>query len=208
MKVYVGQTRSRWLIAELATLGWGECTNRGELPPRRVPWFFDNGAFVDWRAGVPWDEEAYCQDLTELRAHPLCRPDFLVAPDIVAGGAASLARSREWLEDLRELGPVYLAVQNGMPLEAATVAGFDGIFIGGDNDFKREAAAACVLLGRELGLPVHLGRAGTGRKVRWARDLGVSSIDSTSPLWDKDNLRVFREALVDPQLPMFGVEEM
>jgi hypothetical protein len=32
---YVGQTRSRVLIAQLAHLGIGECVVRGELPARR-----------------------------------------------------------------------------------------------------------------------------------------------------------------------------
>ena len=39
MRAYVGQTRSAKLIEELRALGWGECTCRGEYPPRRVPWF-------------------------------------------------------------------------------------------------------------------------------------------------------------------------
>jgi len=49
---YCGQTRSADLIAELNALGIGECTQRGEIPPRRAArWFHDNKAFADWRAG-------------------------------------------------------------------------------------------------------------------------------------------------------------
>ena len=40
MRVYVGQTRARAWIARLTDLGIGECTNRGELPPRRTPFFY------------------------------------------------------------------------------------------------------------------------------------------------------------------------
>ena len=29
MRIYVGQTRSKWLIAELAQRGYGECCVRG-----------------------------------------------------------------------------------------------------------------------------------------------------------------------------------
>ncbi len=52
MKAYCGQTRSRELIAALAKEGIGECTVRGELPPRRRPWFYDNGCYRDWVAAA------------------------------------------------------------------------------------------------------------------------------------------------------------
>jgi len=48
---YCGQTRAADLVAELEALGIGECTQRGELPPRRSRWFHDCRTFADWRAG-------------------------------------------------------------------------------------------------------------------------------------------------------------
>jgi hypothetical protein len=53
MHVYVGQTRSKRLIHQLEQLGFGECTLRGRLPPRRTRfgWFYDNGAFADCGRG-------------------------------------------------------------------------------------------------------------------------------------------------------------
>ncbi len=194
MKVYIGQTRARWLTAELAALGYGECTNRGELPPRRYPWFFDNGAFADWKADRPWDEQAYTEDIQELIRRPLVTPDFLVAPDIVAGGVKSLDLSREWLPRLRAIGPVYVAVQNGMAIDPATIEGFDGIFVGGDLEWKLLTGGGWVRLGFAQGVPVHVGRVGTGKRVQWARDIGAASIDSALPLWSRANLRRFRVA--------------
>jgi hypothetical protein len=51
VRIYVGQARGARLIKILRDRGWGECTNRGEWPPRRMPYFLDNGAYKDWRAG-------------------------------------------------------------------------------------------------------------------------------------------------------------
>jgi hypothetical protein len=74
------------------------------LPPRRTAsgWFLDCGAFIDWRAGrafylVRWERDlryvAY-----RIEAGKLQSPDFVVVPDIVGSGAASLARSLELVE--------------------------------------------------------------------------------------------------------------
>ena len=199
MRVYVGQTRSRALIAELLTRGWGECTNRGELPPRRYPWFLDNGAFSDWRSGRAFDAGAFWSDLnSEVAA--LYPPDFVVCPDRVAGGLDSLAFSRHWLAHCVSARPglrYFLAVQDGMT-EAdvyPALAGFAGVFVGGTLDWKLSTGAAWVRFAHRFGLPCHIGRVGTAKRVRWAIEVGADSIDSCLPLWSRDKLRVFTEAL-------------
>ena len=195
MKVYIGQTRSRKLIAELSRLGFGECTNRGEYPPRRRPWFFDNGSFSDWKAGKPWDADAWRRDLDRIREGDT-RPDFVVAPDIIAGGAESLEHSRSQLAHLEGF-KTYLVAQDGMHpgMVADALEGFAGIFVGGTLEWKMSTGAAWCVLADALGVPCHLGRIGTARRVRWAVDVGAASIDSCLPLWSGDNLRVFRAAL-------------
>ena len=60
---YVGQTRSRTLIARLAALGLGELVVRGELPARRRPFAYDNGCYRDWRAGVAFNVTRWTRDL-------------------------------------------------------------------------------------------------------------------------------------------------
>lgn len=197
MRVYVGQTRSRWLIAELAGLGWGECTCRGELPPKRWPWFFDNGAFRDFKAGVRFDAAAFETDIAAIREHPLARPDFIIAPDVVAGGESSLALSREWLPRLRGLAPIYLAVQDGMRHEWAIelAAGFDGIFVGGSQEWKLATGAEWVRAAHAADMPCHIGRVGSAKRVRWAQSILADSIDSALPLWGQRNLRPFRSAV-------------
>ena len=199
MRVYVGQTRSRALIAELTALGFGECTQPREVPPRRRPWFLDNAAFSAWRAGQPFDEAGFLSALTSdaVASSP---PDFVVCPDIVAGGLESLSFSLGWLERCASTLPgqrFYLAVQNGMT-EADVLAaldGFAGIFVGGDLPWKIRTSAAWVGLAHRHGLPCHIGRVGTARRVAWARRIGADSIDSCLPLWSRANLTAFVTAV-------------
>src|SRR5687767_1256470 len=96
MRIYLGQTRSRKLIAELAALGFGECVSRVDcLPPRRLPWFLDNGAFSDWLSGRAFDDEAFLSKFCSEHVDA-CPPDFVVCPDRVATGLESLAFSLQW----------------------------------------------------------------------------------------------------------------
>lgn len=207
MDVFVGQTRSRKLIAELTSRGWGECTNRGETPPRRHPWFLDNGAFSDWRSGKAFDAEAFLRDLTsEVVVNK--PPVFVVCPDRVATGLESLEFSRVWRDrcelerpDLR----YYLAVQDGMTeddvdSQQRMANSYRGIFVGGSLQWKIRTGAAWVNYGKSRGLPVHIGRVGTSRRVAWAKRIGATSIDSCLPLWSKGNLDRFTRALHSNQV--------
>lgn len=195
MRVYVGQTRSRSLIARLAEHGFGEMTVREEFPPRRMPWALDNGAFKDWRAGRVFDADAFRKALASASAFDV-PPDFVVAPDIVAGGWASLNRSRTWRRDCERAlpgVPVYLAVQDGMGFEVAQELrdGFGGIFVGGSLAWKLRTAAGWVGAAQAMGRPCHVGRIGTRERVEWCRYIGADSIDSCLPLWSESNLEAF-----------------
>lgn len=209
MFAYVGQTRSRKLIAQLNEYGFGECTNRGEYPPRRPHrWFLDNGAFSDWKAGKDFDAEEFWWNLIVALAAEV-PPDFVVCPDRVAGGLASLEFSRGWLaSSASRLSALsrhvtlarprwYLAVQDGMTTDDVRAAfdGFAGIFIGGTLRWKLATGEQWVRLAHELGVRCHVGRVGTARRVRWALRIGGDSLDSTVPLWSKENLRNFVDAL-------------
>lgn len=200
MFVYVGQTRSRSLIARLEALGFGECCNRGEYPPRRHPWFLDNGAYSDWTHGRDFDGAAFLADLISAQADP-CAPDFVVCPDRVATGLASLAFSLDWLDTSESLLRAqslprprwYLAVQDGMrEASVDTFAdSFAGIFVGGTLEWKIRTGAAWVRFAHDRGLPCHIGRVGTPRRVAWAKRIGADSIDSCLPLWSTAKLDAF-----------------
>lgn len=210
MRVYVGQTRSRKLIAELAALGFGECTQRGETAARRHPWFLDNGAFADFKAGRSFDGDAWRRTFEHHRGAPA--PDFVVLPDIVGGGRASLDHSLEWYLPTRELcletwgeqPPFYIAVQDGMTAADVdeAILNAHGIFVGGSLEWKLRAAPGIIrrahgLLPRvddsgefERYVPVHVGRVGSGRRIVWSRLVGADSIDSCLPLWAADKREI------------------
>ena len=206
MKAYVGQTRSRALIERLADLGIGECTCRGELPPRRTPWFYDNGAFKDWRGGESFNVVRFSRDVwrisTDIRKEWAVAPDFIVVPDLVAAGVESLEESNGWLDMLKDRGILlYLAVQDGMKsVDVAPLIelnNYQGIFVGGSVDWKRATAAEWCELACFMEVPCHIGRVGTPKKVLWAKSIGATSVDSSYPLWSTEHLDQFVEALND-----------
>lgn len=201
MTIYIGQTRSRRLIEYLTSKGWGEMTVRGELPPRRRPWAYDNGAYKDWTAGRNFNVQAYERDLERLAAMEGARPDFAVAPDVVAGGPKSLDLSLAWAPRIAHLAPLYLAVQDGMSEGdvAAVVGPFAGLFVGGSLEWKVRTGGTWVALAHHLGRRCHIGRVGTERRLRWARRIGADSIDSCLPLWSADNLARFERGFGDEQ---------
>jgi hypothetical protein len=202
---YVGQTRAAALVRELAAAGLGECTQRGELPPRRARWFYDNGAFADWQAGRPFDVVRFSRDLVAIRnggrgRHTFARPDFVTLPDRVADWPATRELGELWAEDVRACGaPAYLVVQDGAGLEdvraRAPRLGVAGLFVGGALDWKLRTAPAWVELAHANGWRCHVGRVGTPGRVAWAREIGADSIDSCLPLWDAGKLAGFLDAL-------------
>ncbi len=203
--VYVGQTRSAALVRRLWELGIGECTCRGELPPRRHPWFYDNGAFKDWKAGVAFDVDQFTADLDAI-ARSGDTPRFVVLPDIVAGGDLSLAESARWKPRLAGRAPLYLAVQDGMAdADVARVAdGCAGIFVGGTLEWKIATGAHWRRFAHARGLACHIGRVGTPDRIGWARRIGADSIDSSLPLWSEENLDRFLRALHAKQTEFAG----
>jgi len=207
VRVYTGQTRSRRAIALCERVGLGECVNRGELPPRRTShgWFLDCGAFVDWKAGRAFDFVRWARDLRwtaySIAAGKLQAPDFIVMPDLVGGGLASLARSVDELNYVPPELPVrYLVVQEGMtPAHVAEVLPlFGGVFVGGaEMSWKLATAPNWIALAHAHNLQCHIGRIGTVARLELVRRLGADSIDSCQPLWNMDRLEAFGLAAGD-----------
>ena len=99
------------MVSRLCEFGYGEATQPRETPPRRYPWFLDNGAFLAWRKGVEFDAEAFMRAV--LTAYP-SRPDFVVVPDVVGDSVATLEQAARWLPKLAGLAPLYVAAQDGV----------------------------------------------------------------------------------------------
>lgn len=194
VNVYVGQTRAKGWIRLLEGYGFGEMVCRGELPNRRHPWAFDNGAFKDWTAGQPFNVKRFEQDLDTIWLRVATAPDFIVAPDIVAGGLPSLELSRSWLKRMPKWCPTYLVMQDGMTPADITdevLDGFGGLFVGGTLPWKLRTAREWISFAHSKGLKCHVGRMGTEKRVRAALRWGADSIDSALPLWSRENLESF-----------------
>ena len=132
MMAYVGDTRSRKLIAKLRDYDVGQVVQRGRLhyEIHLRPWFYDNGAFEDWKAERPFDSGQVLADIATIDEMD-DKPNFMVLPDEVAGGKRSLHMSMSWLERVPR-DNWYLAVQDGIePADVPWGEGFRGIFIGG-----------------------------------------------------------------------------
>lgn len=195
------------MMARCIADGLGEMTQPEEFPPRRNPWVLDNGAFKLWRNGKPFNSERFERVARAAAEHPV-KPDFVVAPDVVADSARSLPLSVAWAPVLRSMGHrVALVVQDGMTAEdVRDVAGlFDVLFVGGSLDWKLKTLDSWCRVARDLGLLVHAGRMGGKRRIELAKCAGVDSVDSCVPLFSVENMNTYVGALGRPvQLRLQG----
>lgn len=180
---YASRTGTRRNLDALRRAGWRLMVSaKGPLRPERFRYALDNGAWTAFQRGEPFDVPAF------EKAVALLGPgaDWIVLPDIVAGGLASLRFSLEWLDTLRSrpelAGARYLlAVQNGMkPCHVASLVGPQiGIFVGGDTPWKLATMAAWTRLAHERGAICHVGRVNTARRIRLCAAAGADSFDGS-----------------------------
>jgi hypothetical protein len=147
-----------------------------QLPPG---WRYalDNGAWGCYQRGAPFDSLAFI----ELVGRYGLGADWIVAPDIVAGGLASLELSVAWLERLP--GRRLIAVQDGMvPSDVEPyIRESVGIFLGGSTAWKISTMRDWGKLARATACYFHIARVNTGRRIRLCQDAGAHSFDGTSP---------------------------
>ena len=180
--VLISETTCIDHLRKIRSLGWGRMFCQRAITPFEGELHgFDNGAFLDWRAGSAFNEKRFISKYKE--AQRFHAPYIAVTPDLVARGSESLAHSIAWRGRLNNW-PWYLAVQDGMTVEGVRDALplFSGIFLGGTDKFKLGAFKWCELAHSE-GKPFHYARAGTITKLRHAIKIGADSIDSSFPLW-------------------------
>lgn len=147
---WASRTGTRRNLDALGRHGWGllisragvwrveewTCTETGDRIRFRI--VADNGAWSGFQTGREFDEEAFERFLDWLSR--LSRPaEWLVLPDIVAGGPRSLDLSVRYPNRCLSVAPlVLIAVQDGMehadlaPLVGPSV----GIFLGGSTEWK------------------------------------------------------------------------
>lgn len=180
---YASRTGTRRNLDVLRRAGWRLMVSaKGPLRTESFRYALDNGAWTAFQRGEAFDVPAFEKAVALLGS----KADWIVLPDIVAGGLASLRFSLGWLDTLRnrpELrGTHYLlAVQNGMePRDIAARVGPEiGIFVGGDTSWKLATMATWARLAHERGAICHVGRVNTVRRIRLCAAAGADSFDGS-----------------------------
>lgn len=184
MICYASRTGTKRNLDALRAHGWGLLVSRAGA--WRTEGFericADNGAWADFQAGRAFDEDAYERFLDWLAGQSIVA-DWLVLPDIVAGGLKSLALSMRYINRCMSVAPmVLIAVQNGMTTEDLTpyVNSRVGIFLGGDTAWKlakmREWGEFCA----ERDIYYHVARVNSIKRMSQAISCGADSIDGSS----------------------------
>lgn len=102
---------------------------------REHPYFLDNGAFTDGFNSEEWRKMIKAAEKFENK------PDFIVLPDKFNNPKKTFKRSREHIEYVKNFNYYYAAQKPQSPkdaLEKALSLKSDGIFIGGEDDWKKK----------------------------------------------------------------------
>lgn len=176
---YASRTGTRRNLAALRAAGWRLLLSpEGVLRSEGFPFGLDNGAWSAHQKGRGIDLGKFERAVERFGG----AADWVVAPDIVAGGLASLATTSEWLPRLRHLRRVLVAVQDGMtPRDVAPfVSHRVGIFLGGSTEWKLGTMQRWGDWCASLGLYYHVARVNSAERIRMAERAGAHSFDGTS----------------------------
>ena len=201
MTPYASRTGTRRNLDALRAAGWHLLVSaRGVLRHEGLPYALDNGAWTAFQRGEPFDVKAF-EKAVSWGAHAA---DWLVLPDIVAGGLKSLKMSMQWAPRLIGLCPLLLAVQDGIkPDDVRSVLGSDiGLAVGGSTEWKESSCKMWGHLARETGCHLHVLRVNTARRIAICAHAGADSFDGTSATRFVKTLRPLDNAR--RQLSMFG----
>jgi hypothetical protein len=181
MNSYASNTGTHRNLDQLRRHGWRILlTPKNPRLPAGFRFAIDNGAWSCFQQKVPFDSDGFMK-LVETHGPAA---DFIVIPDIVCGGMASLEFSMGWLERLRHLRRLLLPVQDGM--KAADIGAIlrrepaIGIFLGGSTEWKLATMYGWGMTAAALGCYYHVARVNTRRRVRLAAEAGADSTDGTS----------------------------
>jgi hypothetical protein len=181
MICYASRTGTRRNLAALRAAGWHLMISRaGVWRTEGFPYALDNGAWSDYRAERDFDTAKF-QALVDALGW---EADFIIAPDIVAGGLPSLRLSLVWLAPLLvRTRLVLVPVQDGMgpeDLVSVVMPKRIGIFLGGTTEWKLATMVQWGEFCAERGVYYHVGRVNTLKRFRLAHVAGADSVDGSS----------------------------
>ena len=180
MQAYASRTGTRRNLSAMRKAGWRLIVSpTGVLRNEGMKYALDNGAWTYFQQGRSFDDRAFMFAVEKMGEGA----DWIVLPDIVAGGKRSLDFSLAWLDRLRGLPtPVLIAVQNGMELDDVRdfLGPHVGIFVGGDTQWKEQTAVGWGKLARRRNCHLHVGRVNSIRRIAICAAAGATSYDGSS----------------------------
>lgn len=164
---------------ELAAWGW--CVTPQSYRPSRIdgrPLLYDCDAWTAYTHKAQWKEGPWRKVLAKLPARRT-----VILPDVVMDARATLEQAERFYAELRGES-LLLVAQPGIAADQlhTWVDRGVGLAIGGDPDFKRDASTWLGRLARSAGVPCHMLRVNSRRRMRWALAAGCTSIDGGSPV--------------------------
>ena len=185
MICYASRTGTKKNLKVLRDNGWRLMLSAtGVWRTEGFPYAIDNGAWTTHQQGQPFDRLKFLQIVSAFGENA----DFIVIPDVVAGGRRSLDFSVEWLPTLtgKTKTPLLLPVQDGMtPKDVEPVIrgwpAIGGIFVGGSTEWKVSTIPAWGQFGYNHGFYVHVGRVNTKSRLALCQASAISSIDGSGP---------------------------
>jgi len=198
---YASNTGTRRNLQALRDHGWRILLTPGNDTVRSgLRFAIDNGAWKAYRQKIAFNSEAFAGLIERLGA----AADFIVLPDIVAGGIESLAMSVSWIPKLRGLRLLLLPLQDGMTARDVGMVlrqnARVGLFLGGTTDFKLREMYAWGMVAATWKRYYHVGRVNTARRIRLCAEAGADSFDGTSATMYCDSLPLLANAAKQPSI--------
>lgn len=157
-------------------LGAMVTVSQGNRIPEGVPVGIDNECFLHPERFKNGD--AFLQLIAQFDPDDVL---FATAPDIVGDWAATLQRSRPWLDRIRTAGvPAAIVIQNDATVPTVPWNDVDAVFIGGTTDWKLGPRVVEITAeANDRHIPVHMGRVNSHKRLAYAAWIGCDTADGT-----------------------------
>ena len=190
MIAYASNTQGKRNLDALKAANWRILVSPGKHmnPPAGFRFAIDNGAWPCFKNNLPFDHEGFTE-LIEIHGGAA---DFVVIPDIVAGGMKSFEFSLSWLDRLKHFHRILFAVQDGMITDdvGALLERVPnmGLFLGGSTEYKLKMMYGWGMVTHALRRYYHVGRVNSMRRIKLCAEAGANSFDGTSATMYSDSL--------------------
>ncbi len=189
LRPYASRTGTKTTLAKMREMDWSILVSAaGVLRTEGFrTWALDNGAWSAFQQQRAFDEDAFSRAIDKVGEGA----QWVVLPDIVAGGMASLDLSLKWLDRLRGFPErLLIAVQDGMTPDdvRAYLGPMVGIFLGGSTEWKLATMNAWGQLARRRNCYYHVGRVNSLKRINACAQAGADSFDGTSVIVFPDSI--------------------